>query len=271
AAITAMATCSVVAGLDAGIKRLSELNMLLAVALLLFMFLVGPTTFLLSAFLQNTGAYLADLVDLTFRQFAYQPTEWLGSWTLFYWAWWLAWAPFVGVFIARISRGRTIREFLIGVIVVPTLFSIFWFGVFGSIGFYAVLNTDLPILDIVRNDASRVTFFVLEQFPASWLTILAVVVAAFLFLVTSVVSAAFVLGMFSSHGTLNPSRIVKLGWGVILGGLGLVMILSDNIATVKSIIALGALPFVFIVTILVICLIRALVLDPAMRRDEEKR
>ena len=132
-------------------------------------------------------------------------------WTLTYMVWWLAWAPFVGVFIARISRGRTIREFLIGVIVVPTLFSIFWFGVFGSIGFYAALNTDLPILDVVRNDASRVTFFVLQQFPASWLTISAVVVAAFLFLVTSVVSAAFVLGMFSLNGTLNPTRVVKLG------------------------------------------------------------
>ena len=155
-------------------------------------------------------------------------------------------------------------------IVVPTSFSIVWFGVFGSIGFYAALNTELPILDVVRNDASRVTFFVLEQFPAPWLTISAVVVAAFLFLVTSVVSAAFVLGMFSLNGTLNPTRIVKLGWGVILGALGLVMILSDNISTVKSIIALGALPFVFVVTILVICLIRALQTDRAILKAEDK-
>lgn len=148
-------------------------------------------------------------------------------------------------------------------------FSIFWFGVFGSIGFYAALNTELPILDIVRQDASRVAFFVLEQFPASTLTVSAVIVAAFLFLVTSVVSAAFVLGMLSSNGALNPSRTVKLGWGVVLGALGLVMILSDNIATVKAIIALGALPFVFVITILVVCLIRALLVDTTSTRQED--
>ncbi|MCH2100182.1 MAG: BCCT family transporter, partial [Pseudomonadales bacterium] len=113
--ITMLATASVVAGLDSGIKRLSEMNMLLAVTLLLFMFVVGPTAFLMGAYLQNIGAYLADLVDLTFRQFAYQQTDWLGAWTLFYWAWWIAWAPFVGMFIARIagsddSRVRVRRD-----------------------------------------------------------------------------------------------------------------------------------------------------------------
>ncbi|MEM7751085.1 MAG: BCCT family transporter [Pseudomonadota bacterium] len=265
---------ALVVDLSKGMAVLSNAAMAVAASLLVFVLIAGPTQYIMGGTVQGLGEYFSGVLVHGFRTFTFmdeRAANWFQSWTLTYMVWWLAWAPFVGVFIARISRGRTIREFLVGVIVVPTLFSIFWFGVFGSIGFYAALNTELPILDVVRNDASRVTFFVLEQFPAAWLTISAVVVAAFLFLVTSVVSAAFVLGMFSSNGTLNPSRVVKLGWGVVLGGLGLVMILSDNIATVKSIIALGALPFVFIVTILVICLIRALLLDPAVGGGEEKR
>ena len=168
--------------------------------------------------------------------------NWFQSWTLTYMVWWLAWAPFVGVFIARISKGRTIREFVCGVILVPTAFSILWFGVFGGVGFHGILELELPILEVVENNVSSVTFFVLKQFPLSFVTIAAVVVAAFLFIVTSVVSAAFVLGMFSTGGDLNPSTRVKLGWGVILGALGLVMILSGSIDAVKSIIALGPCP-----------------------------
>ena len=162
------------------------------------------------------------------------------------------------MFIARISKGRTIREFICGVVLVPTTFSILWFGVFGGVGFYGALNLDLPILDVVRDNVSGVTFFVLQQFPLPFLTIGAVVVAAFLFIITSVVSAAFVLGMFSTGGDLNPSTSVKLSWGVVLGGLGLVMILSGSIDAVKSIIALGALPFVFIVLLLVVALLKVL-------------
>jgi glycine betaine transporter len=141
---------------------------------------------------------------------------------------------------------------------VPTAFSILWFGVFGGVGFYGILNLDVPILDVVRDNVSSTTFFVLEFFPLSFLTVAAVIAAAFLFIVTSVVSAAFVLGMFSTGGDLNPSTRVKLSWGVVLGALGLVMILSGSIDAIKSIIALGALPFVFIVLVLVVCLLKAL-------------
>ena len=127
-----------------------------------------------------------------------------------------------------------------------------------GVGFYGILNLDVPILDVVRDNVSSTTFFVLELFPLSFLTIAAVIAAAFLFIVTSVVSAAFVLGMFSTGGDLNPSTRVKLSWGVVLGALGLVMILSGSIDAIKSIIALGALPFVFIVLVLVVCLLKAL-------------
>ena len=235
--------------------------MAVAGGLMIYILLFGPTHFLMGGIVQALGEYLAGVFAQGFRTFTFlddRVGNWFQSWTLTYMVWWLAWAPFVGVFIARISKGRTIREFLCGVILVPTAFSILWFGVFGGVGFYGVLNLEMPVLDVVRDNVSGVTFYVLKQFPLSFLTIAAVVVAAFLFIVTSVVSAAFVLGMFSTGGDLNPSTRVKLSWGVVLGGLGLVMILSGSIDAVKSIIALGALPFVFIVLLLVVCLLKAL-------------
>ncbi|MEH6631025.1 MAG: BCCT family transporter [Halopseudomonas aestusnigri] len=247
--------------LGKGMALLSNAAMLVATALLVYLLLVGPTHFLMGGIVQAVGDYLGSFLVHGFRTFTFMDENignWFQSWTLTYMVWWLAWAPFVGVFIARISKGRTIREFLSCVILVPTAFSVVWFGVFGGIGFHGVLSADLPILDVVRNNVSGVTFYVLEQFPFSLLTTTAVVVAAFLFLVTSVVSAAFVLGMFSTGGDLNPSTKIKLCWGGVLGALGLAMILSGSIDAVKSIIALGALPFVFIVLLLVVCLLKAL-------------
>ncbi len=247
--------------LGRGMAILSNAAMAVAGGLLIYILLVGPTHFVMGGIVQALGEYLGGVFTHGFRTFTLmddQVGNWFQSWTLTYMVWWLAWAPFVGVFIARISKGRTIREFLCGVILVPTAFSILWFGVFGGVGFYGLLKLDVQILDVVRNNVSGVTFFVLNHFPLPFITIAAVVVAAFLFIVTSVVSAAFVLGMFSTGGDLNPSTRVKLSWGVVLGGLGLVMILSGSIDAVKSIIALGALPFVFIVLLLVVCLLKAL-------------
>jgi len=247
--------------LGRGMAVLSNTAMAVAGGLLIYILLAGPTHFVMGGIVQALGDYLAGVLPHGFRTFTFMDQavgDWFQSWTLTYMVWWLAWAPFVGVFIARISKGRTIREFLCGVILVPTAFSILWFGVFGGVGFYGVLRADVPVLEAVRDNVSGVTFFVLDHFPLPTLTIAAVVVAAFLFIVTSVVSAAFVLGMFSTGGDLNPSTRVKLSWGVVLGGLGLVMILSGSIDAIKSIIALGALPFVFIVLLLIVCLLKAL-------------
>ena len=247
--------------LSRGMALLSNAAMAIAGGLMIFILLAGPTHFIMGAIVQAIGEYITGVWSHGFRTFTFMDERvgsWFQDWTLTYMVWWLAWAPFVGVFIARISKGRTIREFVCGVVLVPTAFSILWFGVFGSVGFYGVLNSEIPILDVVRENVSGTTFFVLDHFPLAFLTIGAVVVAAFLFIVTSVVSAAFVLGMFSTGGDLNPSTRVKLSWGVVLGALGLVMIFSGSIEAVKSIIALGALPFVFVVLLLVVCLLKAL-------------
>jgi len=184
--------------------------------------------------------------------------DWFHAWTLNYMVWWIAWAPFVGVFVARISRGRTIREFVVGVVLAPSLFSLVWFGVFGGIGFFGVFHTELPILDVAVNTPENTTFFVLDALPLSFLTGAATVVAAFLFLVTSVVSAAFVLSMFSTGGDENPPVKIKLIWGGILAVLGLAMILTGDVGTVRAIIALGAMAFVFILPLLVVAFLKTL-------------
>ncbi len=247
--------------LGRGMAVLSNTAMILAVALMVYVLLAGPTSYMMSGIVGSLGDYVADVVPHGFRTFTFfdgRIEGWFQDWTLSYMAWWLAWGPFVGVFVARISRGRTVREFIFGVLFVPTLFSIIWFGVFGSVGLYGALRTDLPVLQVVAEDFNRSTFYLLDQLPLTALTTLTVVIAAFLFIVTSVVSAAFVLGMFSSGGDPNPDARVKVIWGVILAALGLVMILSDSIGAVRSIISLGAMPFLFIVHLLMVSLVRAL-------------
>jgi glycine betaine transporter len=250
-----------VVDLSTGMAKLSNTAMAVAGGLLIFILLAGPTHYLMGGITQAIGEYFGSVFVHGFRTFTFMDEHignWFQSWTLTYMVWWIAWAPFVGVFIARISKGRTIREFIVGVILGPTVFSMLWFGIFGGAGFHAVLESGSGIMDVVRNNVSAVTFFMLENFPLPMLTISLVIVAAFLFIVTSVVSAAFVLGMFSTGGDLNPSAKIKLIWGVILAALGYVMILSGNMSAIKSIIALGSLPFVFVVLILVVCLLKTL-------------
>jgi len=247
--------------LSKGMATLSTTAMAIAGGLMIFVLLTGPTYYVMSGITESIGDYFARVVPQGFKTYTFfdeKVSTWFQSWTLTFMVWWFAWAPFVGVFIARISRGRTIREYILSVILVPTFFSIFWFGVFGSVGFYEVLELDASILEVLKTNINDTTFFVLRHLPLSTVTIVATVLAAFLFVVTSVVSASFVLSMFSTGGDLNPPTKTKLIWGVILGALGLVMILSNSIDAVKSIIALAALPFIFIVLLVAVCLLKAL-------------
>ncbi len=247
--------------LSKGMATLSNTAMAIAGGLMFFVLLTGPTFYLMNGITGVIGDYFSRVIPQGFETYTFfdeKVTNWFQSWTLTFMVWWFAWSPFVGVFIARISKGRTIREYLLGVVLVPTFFSIFWFGVFGSAGFFGVLELEIGILDVVESNINDITFFVLRHLPMSTITILATVIAAFLFVVTSVVSAAFVLSMFSIGGDLNPPTKMKLVWGVILGALGLVMILSNSMDAVKSIIGLAALPFIFIVLLITVCLLKAL-------------
>ena len=246
--------------LSKGMAILSNTAILIAISLMVFVLLVGPTQFFMRGIVEGFGEYFTRALSHGFRTFTFYEKavdQWFNDWTLNYMLWWLAWAPFVGVFIARISKGRTIREFILGVLLAPTVFSIFWFGIFGGMGFYQGAAKKLDPT-IVQTDINSTTFLLLDTMPVSGLTTMATVVAAFLFIVTSVVSAAYVLSMFSTGGNQNPPVKIKLTWGVILGVLGLVMILSGSAGAVRQIIALSANPFVFIILFLVMCLLKAL-------------
>jgi len=246
--------------LGKGMALLSNVALTIAVALMVYLLLLGPTAFLMDNIVESIGQYFFHALPGGFRTMGFMgeaAKEWFEAWSLNYMVWWLAWSPFVGVFIARISRGRTIREFLLGVLLAPTFFSIFWFGVFGSLGFHQGATGQLDRAAVAAN-INQTTFLLLENMPLSTLTILATTVAAFLFIVTSVVSAAYVLAMFSSGGSQNPAVRIKLIWGAILGALGLAMILAGSVAAVRNIIAMSAGPFVFIILILLVCLLKAL-------------
>jgi glycine betaine transporter len=253
-------TLPLLVDLSKGMGTLSNTAIIIAIGLMLFVLLVGPTHFFMRTIVEGFGVYFTQVLTQGFRTYPFfekAVDKYFTGWTLNYMLWWLAWAPFVGVFIARISKGRTIREFILGVLLAPTIFSIFWFGIFGGMGFFQGAANQLDPT-IVQTDINRTTFMLLKTMPFSRLTIAATVLAAFLFIVTSVVSAAYVLAMFSTGGDQNPPVKVKLMWGVILGALGLVMILSGSAEAVRQIIALSANPFVFITIFIVMCLLKAL-------------
>ncbi len=246
--------------LGKGMALLSNSAIVISVSLMIYLLLVGPTHFLMNGIVEGIGAYITNVIPQGFRTYTFFDENvegWFSAWTLNYMVWWLAWSPFVGVFIARISRGRTIREFIAGVLLAPTAFSIFWFGIFGGMGFYQGAASKLD-LSIIETNINQTTFLLLDTLPLSALTTVATIVAAFLFIVTSVVSAAYVLAMFSTGGDQNPSVRLKLIWGGLLGFLGLSMILSNSVSAVRQIIALSAGPFVFIVLLLMVCLFKSL-------------
>jgi len=251
--------------LDKGVKWLSNANMLLALGVLLFLLLAGPTAFLMRTFVTAFGDYLTELLRLSFQLFTFEDQEvaaWFQGWTLTYFFWWIAWAPFVGVFIARISRGRTIRQFVVGVILVPSVFSIFWFAVFGGFGLYEEVQGLGGVVAMVRHDVSIALFTLLERLPFAGVLNAVAMLLAFVFLVTSVVSAAYVLGMLSGAGG-TPAWQSKLAWGLVLGALGAAMIVAGDIQAVRALSVLGALPFAAIMVLQVVALLRAL------RRDRD--
>ncbi|MEM9431576.1 MAG: BCCT family transporter [Pseudomonadota bacterium] len=244
-----------------GMSKLSNIAMAIALALVAYAIVLGPTAYVMNSIVSSFGEYVTVVIPRGFQTLSFfdsAVTEWFRSWTLTYMVWWIAWGPFVGVFIARISRGRTIREFVLGVLVGPTVFSIVWFGAFGGLGLFDALQGSGALMTATAENVGRVTFVLLDLLPLSGLTTLATIVAAFLFIVTSVVSAAFVLAMFSSGGDPDPSTRLRLLWGVLLGLLGAAMVLSGSIDAVKKMIAVGALPFVFVSILLCVCLLRAL-------------
>ncbi len=258
-AIVGLAVISVATGLDKGIKILSETNMILAVILLLLIFVLGPTVFLLQAYLQNIGDYIADIVHNTFNLFAYKKTDWIGGWTIFYWGWWLAWAPFVGLFIARISRGRTIREFIIGVMLIPTVFTLFWMTIFGNSAIDLIHNQGVVELgEMVSKDSSVALFVFLENFPLSTVLSFFSVLMIVIFFVTSCDSGAMVVDMLCSHGSNNTPLWQRVYWAVGIGVVAAILLLAGGLNALQTMTIASALPFAIVLLLAIVGLIKAL-------------
>ncbi len=258
AAITGMATLSVVAGLDKGVKRLSELNIILAGLLLAFVLVTGSTVFLLQAFVQNIGTYLGEVVPRTFRLYAYEPNPWLGNWTLFYWGWWIAWSPFVGMFIARISRGRTIREFIGGVLLVPTLFTFLWMTVFGNTAIALDMAGTAAIADTVANNLPVALFETLEQLPFATIVSGIATLLIITFFVTSADSGALVIDMITSGAAENPPVWQRVFWAVSAGAVGAVLLVAGGLQALQTAAIASALPFAVVMVFICYGLLRAL-------------
>ena len=261
-----VAGVSVVLGLDNGIKRLSELNIILAIFLLIGVLSAGPTILLLSGTVQTFGTYVADIIPKTFNLYVYHPTDWLGGWTILYWGWWISWAPFVGIFIARISRGRTIREFVLGVTIVPTLFIVLWMGVFGGSAIDLISNQGFTELgDAVQGDQAVALFRFLDYLPGTRFLSLVCLLMIVVFFVTSADSGAMVLNMLSAGGEDNTPVTQRILWTAVIAAISSVLLLAGGLSAMQTVAIASALPFSFAMLGALWGFWRALVIDSAKR------
>ncbi len=241
-----LATVSVVLGLDAGIKRLSELNIGLSMILLFGVLLAGPTVVILQGTVENFGTYIGDLVTNTFNLYAYDPTDWLGGWTIFYWGWWLSWSPFVGLFIARISRGRTIREFVLGAMLVPCGFTLLWMGVFGNSAIELILHGDATELAAaVQENQSVALFSFLEYLPMSTILSGISLLMVVVFFVTSADSGAMVLNMLCANGRDDTPAPQRMFWTALIALIAIALLLAGGLSSLQTAAIASALPFSF--------------------------
>lgn len=265
--ITALATLSVVSGLDKGIRILSETNLILALLLMTMVIILGPTVLLLQMFVQNTGGYLSDIVNKTFNLYAYQPNDWLGGWTLFYWAWWLSWSPFVGMFIARISRGRTIREFVFGVLFVPSALTFMWMTVFGNTSIDLIMNSNgTELANTVQSDVSLALFKFLEHFPFSDLLSGLAILMVVIFFITSSDSSAMVIDLLASKGEGKTPVWQRVFWSCTIGLVALVLMLAGGLKALQTATIATALPFSVVLLVSGYGMLKALALD-ATKKD----
>ena len=255
-----VALISTSTGIDRGIKYLSQLNIVVASLLMLLVFIVGPTLFILNIFTHVTGDYLQNIISMSFRIDASGEgtAEWAGAWTIFYWAWWIAWAPFVGTFIARISRGRTIRNFIVGVMLVPVLVSLVWFSVFGGSALYAEHFGAGGIEESVAADSAAGFFALLSQFPASNLLIVVAMFSVAVFFITSSDSGTYVNGMLTSGGDPNPPLGLRIIWGALQVGAAGVLLFSGGLGALQTASIVGGFPFMIVMLLMLYCFMKAL-------------
>ena len=255
-----------VLGIDRGISRVSNANLVIAIALMIACFLVGPHVEILNNLVGGLGNYLQNFFHDSLMLSGSGDNTWVLGWRIFYWAWWIAWAPFVGVFIARISKGRTIREFVSGVVLVPAVASILWFAVFGTLGLHLGTNgvLDADALSAVAAAPETGLFAVLQQYPLGAILSVVAIVLLCTFFITSANSGTFVLSMLSSHGNLNPPKTKMLIWGVIQSVMAIGLLIAGGLKPLQTISIAAAFPFIFIMIAIMFSVVKALATDPAV-------
>ena len=264
AVVMSLAIFSAISGVGKGVKILSELNLTLAFCLLIFVLVAGPTLYLLSAFSDNIGTYLSNLVQLSFKTYVYEQehTDWFSGWTILYWAWWCSWAPFVGLFIARISKGRTIREFIFGVLVIPSMFGILWFTVFGNTAIWLNDGEAAGTLGQMISSPETLLFKFLDYLPLSGVTGLVSLVVISLFFITSADSGIYVLNNIASRDkSLAAPRWQAVMWGVLMSVVAIVLMQSGGLANLQAMTLLVALPFAMLMLLMCFSLWKGLNAD----------
>ncbi|ALO15488.1 Glycine betaine transporter OpuD [Salinivirga cyanobacteriivorans] len=273
--ITFAATGSVIAGLSGGVKRLSQLNMYLGALFLLFMLLVGPSLFIFDSFVQNLGAYVQNFFELSSWTETYQQSDWQNGWTVFYWAWWISWSPFVGMFIARISRGRTLKEFVLGVLIVPTLLTFFWLSTFGGSAMYLEINAMADIAGAVSENVATSLYVLLEQFPLSLITSSVGVILVTSFFVTSSDSGSLVVDSLTAGGKLDAPVPQRIFWALTEGAVAAVLLIGGGLGALQTAAISTGLPFAILLIILAFSLLKGLRMEYSnmmeLKREEERK
>ncbi|NMG41944.1 BCCT family transporter [Chelativorans sp. ZYF759] len=261
AGITGLATISVVLGLDKGIKTISNINITLSFLLLAFILAFGPTLFVLDSFVENIGNYVTSFVYFSFWSEAYSGTNWQIDWTIFYWAWWISWSPFVGIFIARISRGRTVREFVLGVLFIPCFILFFWFTAFGGTAIHMELNGDPGLIAATQEAYGNAIFRMLEFFPFTQLITAVVVVMIVMWFVTSSDSGSFVIDMLTAGGHTDPPRIQRIFWALAEGAIAAILLTAGGLSALQAAAVVAGFPFAFVILVMLYGLMRGLSRD----------
>ncbi|WP_080873711.1 BCCT family transporter [Oceanobacillus timonensis] len=268
---TVLFMISALTGVNRGIKYLSNFNMLLAFVLMMFIFFIGPTKQIIDIFITGTGSYISDIVAMSSQlaPFNGDQQNWVSNWTIFYLAWWLTWASFVGAFISRISKGRTIREFVMAVLFLPSILCFIWFSIFGGAGIHLIHDLGNSMLgEAVNTDVTQALFSFLEYFPMSSLTSALMMLLCLVFFITSADSGTYVLAMFSSGGNINPDNKIKFIWGLIIFSISAVFIIAGGLETIKTVVIVVSTPFIIFMLCMTYTILKAL--RSEFKKPEEK-
>lgn len=249
---------SAASGLDKGIKRLSNLNLAIAIALMLYILVFGPTLTILKTLVQGLGDYLQHFVEMSLRTDAFAGSQWASRWTVFYWAWVIAWSPFVGTFVARISRGRTIREYVFGVLIMPPLLACLWIGIYGGAGLHFELAGQAGVAQATADNITTAVFHFFELLPLSMLLNVLTTCLIFIFLITSADSASYIVAQMTDRGSIDPPLAKRLVWGAMIAAICLTLIATGGLQGLQSAAVLAALPFTLLLYAMIYTLFREL-------------